>query len=76
MEQTFVVFRSGLVDDRAMLKTSEIEHSYAPICTTAHEHISAICTEPNIKYFFVVGDKLSFRGQCGYVPNCTCCINA
>jgi hypothetical protein len=76
MEQTFIVFRSGLVNNRAMLKTSEIKHSYAPVCTTAHEHISTIRAEPNIIYFFVMGDELCFRGQSGYVPNRTCCIDA
>jgi hypothetical protein len=76
MEQTFVVFRSGLVNYCAMLKTSKVKHSYASISTAAHEHISTICTETYVEYFFVVGDKLCFRSQGGYVPNCTCCINA
>lgn len=58
-----------------MLQASEVEHSYTTIRATTYENINAVCTESDIKNFFVVRDQLRFGCECRYVPYGTSSID-
>ena len=65
---TFVAFFVRLVNDGAVLETSKIKHPDAAVSATGDEYINAVCTEANVKDFFIVCDELSLSGKGRDIP--------
>jgi len=51
-----------------MFKTSEIEHPYTTVSTTAYKNVNTIRAKADIKNFFIVRYQLCFRRKSGYIP--------
>lgn len=75
-ELTFLSLFCRLVDDSAMLQTSQVKHAHTSISTAADKDIHAVRTKANIIDFLVVSNKLSLSGQGRNVPDSASCVNA
>ena len=52
-----------LIDNGAVLQTSQIEHAHATVLTTADKDVDAVGAETYVVDFFVVGDQLGLCRQ-------------
>lgn len=70
-----LLFLRRLVNDGAVLETSQVKHSDTAICSTRDEDIDAVGAEPYIIHFLVVRDQLGLCRQGRDIPNGTCRVN-
>ncbi len=72
----FIVFLRRLVYDCTVFKTSEVEHPYTTVGTTAYKHVHAVSAETDIEDFFIVRYQLRLSRKRGYIPYCTSGVDA
>ena len=72
----FIVLLRRLVYDCTVFQAPEIEHPYATIGATAHEHVDAVSAETHIEDFFIVRYQLRLSRKRGYIPYCTSGVDA
>ena len=72
----FIVFLRRLIYDCTVFQTSKVEHSYAAVGATAHEHVNAVSAETNVEDLFIVSYQLRLGRQRWYIPYCASGVDA